>query len=126
MLQDSQRPDGAGNQDFVFRGLARFPGNFHGAMVQFGHPIGHAELTELVAIGAECVGFDDLRASFDIGLMDVKDGFAVGDVELVHAALRADRFVEQRAHGSVAYQDRLLQPFVEIFDAHRFWFLPVT
>ena len=106
-MQDSERSDRAGDKDFVFRGLARFAGDFHGAMIQFGDTVGHAELAELVAIGAEGIGLDDLRAGFDIGLMNVKDGFAVGDVELVHAALRADRFIEQRAHGAVADEDRL-------------------
>src|SRR5271156_3407842 len=80
---------------------------FHRAMIQFGDAIRHAELAELVAIGAEGIGFDDLCAGFDVGLMDVKDGFAVGDVEFVHAALRADGFVEQGTHCAVADEDRL-------------------
>src|SRR5580658_8676984 len=107
-------------------GFSRLAGNFHGAMIQLGHAIGHAELPELVAIGAESIGLDDLRAGFDIGLMDVKDSFAVRDVELVDAALWADGFIEQRAHGAVADEDSPGQSFIEIFDAHGSWFLPVT
>ena len=73
---------------------------------------------EFVAIGAERVGFDELRAGFDVGLMDVEHRFGVRGVEFVHAALRADGFVEQRAHGAIAYQDGVLQPLVEVFDSH--------
>ena len=75
---------------------------------------------ELVAIGAERIGFDDLGAGFDVGLMDAKYGFGVRDVKLVHAALRADGFIEQRTHGAVGDQDGLCESFVEIFDAHVF------
>jgi hypothetical protein len=61
-----------------------------------------------------------LRAGFDIGLMNFEDGVAVGDVELVHTALRADGFIEQRAHRAVSDQDYLAESFVEIFNAHGF------
>ena len=92
-------------------------------MIQLGNAVGHAELAELVAIGAESIGLDDLRAGFDVGLMNVKNGFGVRDVELVHAALRAHGFIEQRAHGAVGDQDRLLQSFFEVFNAHGFLLL---
>ncbi len=118
VLEDSERSDGAGNQNFLLGGFARFAGNFYGAMIQFGNAIGHAEFAELVTIGAEGIGFNDLGAGFDVGLMDAKHGVAVGDVELVHAALRADGFIEQRAHGAVGDQDGVGESFVEIFDAH--------
>src|SRR5277367_4997349 len=124
VLEDSERSYRAGYQDFVFRGLAGFAGDFYGAMIQLGHALGHAELAELVTVGTEGVGLDDLRAGFDVGLMNVKDGVAVGDVELVHAALRADGFIEQGTHGAVGDQDGLGESFIEIFDAHSFWFLP--
>src|SRR5277367_1002756 len=122
VLEDSERSYRAGYQDFVFRGLAGFAGDFYGAMIQLGHALGHAELAELVAVGAEGIGLDDLRAGFDVGLMNVKDGVAVGDVELVHAALWPDGFIEQGTHGAIGDQNGLGESFVEIFDAHGFVF----
>ena len=71
-----------------------------------------------MAIGAERIGFDELRAGFDVGLMDVEHGFAVGGVEFIHAALRADGLIEQRAHGAIGHEDGVLEPVVEIFDTH--------
>ena len=78
MLDDSKRADGAGNQHFVLGGFARFAGNFYAAMIQFGDAIAHAELAELVAVGAESIGLDDLGAGFEVGLMDAEDGVGVG------------------------------------------------
>ena len=75
-------------------------------------------MSQLVAIGAEGVRLDDLRAGFDISLMHVENGFGVGGVQFIDATLRADGFVEQRTHRAVGYQDLLSQPFVEVFDAH--------
>ena len=77
LADDSERTDRAGDQDFVLGGFARFAGNFDAAMIQLRDAIGHAELRELVAIRAERIGLDDLRAGFDVGLVDSKDGFGV-------------------------------------------------
>ena len=99
-------------------GFARLAGDFHGAMIELRDAVGHAELRELVAVGAEGIGFDELRAGFDVGLMNVEDGFAVRGVEFIHAALRAHGFVQQGAHGAVGDEDGAVQPFVEIFDTH--------
>jgi len=118
VLENAERTDGAGDEDFLFCGFASFAGNFDGAMIELSNAIAHAELRKLVAIGAEGIGFDDLRAGFDVDLMNVKDGFGMGDVELVSAALRADRFIEQGTHGAVGDQDHLAQAFIEIFNAH--------
>ena len=119
VLDDSERADGASNQDFVLGGFARFAGNFYSAMIQFGDAVCHAEEAELVAVGAESIGLDDLGAGFEVALVDVEDGVGCERVELVHAALRADGFVKQRAHGAVNDQDGVAKAFVEGFNLHR-------
>ena len=119
VLDDSERADGASDQNFVLGGFARLASDFHSAMIQFRDALGHSKLAELVAVGAEGVGFDDLGAGFEVALMDVENGFGVEGVQLVHAALRADELVEQRAHGSVGDEDRVAEALVEVFDFHR-------
>ena len=73
---------------------------------------------ELVAVGAEGIGLDDLCASFDVGLVHVKHRFGVRGIQFVDAALRSDGFVEQGAHGAVGDQNLLGQALVEIFNPH--------
>src|ERR1700722_14933779 len=119
VLDDSERPNGAGNQNFVLGGFARFAGNFYSAMIQFGDAVSHTEEAELVAVGAESIGLDDLGAGFEVALVDVEDGVGCERVELVHAALRADGFVKQRTHGAVNDQDCVEKALVEGFNLHR-------
>ncbi len=102
----------------MFGGFACFARNFYGAMVQFGHAFGHAELGQLVAVGAKGIGLDDLCASFNVGLVHVKHGFGVRGIQFVDAALGSDGFVEQGTHGAVGDQDFLGQALVEIFNPH--------
>ena len=115
---DSERADGAGNQHFVPRGFARLAGDFYAAMIQLGDAVGQSELREFVAIRAECIGLNDLRARFDIGLMDAEDGFGCDEFSSSMRALRADGFVEQRAHRAVGDEHGVLEALVEIFNSH--------
>ena len=72
-----------------------------------------------MAVGAEGICFDDLRAGFDVRLVDAKDGFGVGGIEFIDGALGADGLVEERAHGAIGDDDGVFQPVVEIFNSHR-------
>jgi hypothetical protein len=87
-------------------------------MVQLCDAVGHSELREFVPIRAEGIGLDYLSARFDVRLMDAKHGFRVRRIELVNAALRADCFVEERAHRPVGDEDGLFEALVEIFNSH--------
>src|SRR5258708_35587120 len=71
-------------------------------------------MRELEAIGAERVGFDDLRARFDVGLVDAENSFRLGGIKFVETALRAHGFVQHRTHRAIGDENRGLQPFVEI------------
>ncbi len=119
VLDDSERADRAGDQDFVLGGFARFASDFHAAMIQLHGAVGHPKLAELVTVRAEGVGFDDLGAGFEVALVDVENGFGVEGIQLVHTALRADELVEQGAHGSVGDEDGVAEALVEVFDFHR-------
>ena len=87
------------------RGFARFAGDFHAAMIEFGDAVVESESGELVAVGAKGIRFDDLRAGFDVGLVDAKDGFGVRGIQFVDGTLRADGLVEKRAHGAIGDED---------------------
>ena len=68
LLANAQRADRAGQKNFVAGGFAGLAGDFYAAMDQFGDAIGETYCGELVAIGAEGVGFENLRAGIEIGL----------------------------------------------------------
>ncbi len=118
LLADSERADGAGEENFVARGFACFAGDFHTTMNQLRGAVVEAGGGELITIGAESVGLEDLRAGVEIGLMDAEYGFGLRRVQLFEAALRAGEFVEHRAHGAIGDEDRVLQSFVEFFNFH--------
>jgi len=63
-----------------------------GAASRASRAIAQAECSELGAIGAEGIRLDDLCSGLDIGLMNAEDGFGLGDVQLLEAALRAGAF----------------------------------
>ena len=111
---EAERADRAGDQHFARSGFAGFAGDFHAAAVEALHFVGEAERRELEAIRAERIGLDDLRAGFDVGLVHAEDGFGLGGIQLVEAALRADSFVQHRAHRAIGDENRIFQPFVEI------------
>jgi hypothetical protein len=62
-------------------------------------------------IGAERVGFDDLRASLQIIVVDTANQIGLGKIQFVVATV--DEYasgIEQRSHGAVAQQWGLLDP----------------
>ena len=111
---EAERADGAGDEHFARRGFARFAGDLYAAAVEALNFVGQAERGELEAIRAESIGFDDLRAGFDVSLVHAEDGFGLGGVQLIEAALRAHGFVQHRAHRAIGDEDRVFQPLVEI------------
>lgn len=115
---DAKRANRAGDQDFMARGFAGFAGEFDAAVVQLRDAVAKADGREFVAIGAEGVGLENLRAGFEIRLMDAEDGFWLRGIELVEAALRAKNFVEYRAHGAIGDQDGVAKALVEFLDFH--------
>src|SRR5258708_1333031 len=76
-------------------------------------------MRELETVGAKSIGFDDLRAGFDIGLVDAEDGFRLGGVEFIEAALRANGLMQHGAHGAIGNEDRIFDAFVEVENFHR-------
>jgi hypothetical protein len=123
---EAERADGAGDEHFVRGGFAGFARDFHAAAIEPLHFIGEAERRELEAIRAKSVGFDDMRARFDVGLVHAKNGFRLRGVQFIEAALRAHGFVQHRAHGAVGDEDGVLQPSVEIVNLHECEETPLT
>src|SRR5713226_915129 len=78
LYTESQRPDGASNQDFAGSRFARFAGYFHAAAVEALDFFGESERRELEAIRPKRISLDDLRARFDVGLMNAKYRFRLG------------------------------------------------
>ena len=114
----AERPDRSRNQNFVAGGLARLARDFHAAMIEFRDALFQAECAQLVPIGAERVGLDDVRAGFEIGHVHAKHFFGARGVQFVDAALRPESFVEQGAHGSVRDQHGVTQSLLKFFDSH--------
>src|SRR6202521_5544481 len=120
---DAQRADGAGDEDFASGRFARFAGDFHTAAVEALVFFAEAERLELEAIRAEGVGFNDLRARFDVSLVDAEYRFRLGRIHLIKAALRSHGIVEHRAHRAIGDKDGVFQPLVEIKNLHSSCFL---
>jgi hypothetical protein len=115
---ETERADGAGDEDFAGGGFASFARDFNAARVEALHFICQAERSELEAIGAEGVSLNDVSAGFDVGLVDTEDGFGLGGVEFVETSLRTNRFVKERAHGAVGDEDGVFEAFVEVENFH--------
>src|SRR6266481_751131 len=120
---DAQRADGTGNEDFASGRFARFAGDFHAAAVEALDFFPKAERLELETIRAEGVGFDDLRARFDVSLVDAEYRFRLGRIHFIETALRAHGIVEHRAHRAIGDKNRVFQPLVEIKNLHSSCFL---
>ena len=73
LAHDAKRSDRTGDQYLVLGSFTRLAGDFDAAMVQLSDSVSHPELRKFVAIGAEGVRFNELRASFDVGLVDAKN-----------------------------------------------------
>src|SRR5260370_686597 len=88
LYTESQRPDGAGNQDFAGSGFARFAGNLYATAVEALDFFGKSKWCELEAIRTKRISFDDVRARFDVGLVHAKYRFRLGRIQFVEAPRR--------------------------------------
>jgi hypothetical protein len=79
--------------------------DFHAAAIEALDFVGQPERREFEAIGAERIRFNDLRTGFDISLVNSKHGFRLGRIQFVEAALRANGFVQHRAHRAIRDED---------------------
>src|SRR6266481_3640619 len=95
----------------------------HAAAVEAVDFFPKAERLELETIRAEGVGFDDLRARFDVSLVDAEYRFRLGRIHFIETALRAHGIVEHRAHRAIGDKNRVFQPLVEIKNLHSSCFL---
>src|SRR5260370_9844238 len=75
LYTESQRPDGAGNQNFAGRRFARFAGNFYAAAVEALDFFGESDGRELEAIRPKRIIFDDVPARFAVSLVHAKYPF---------------------------------------------------
>jgi hypothetical protein len=116
---EAERTDGARDKDFTRAGFAGFAGDFDATRVEALNFVGQAKRREFETIGAEGVGLDEVRTSFDVSLVYAEDGFGFSGIELVEAALRAYGFMEERAHRAVGDEDGVFEPFVEVENSHR-------
>ena len=87
-------------------------------MIELGDAVAEADGREFMAVRAESVGFENLRACFQVGLMDAEDGLGLGGIQLVEAMLRAENLVEHGAHGAVGDEDGIAKALVEFFNLH--------
>jgi hypothetical protein len=64
-----------------------------------------------------------LRTRFDVRLVDAEDGFGLGRVEFIETALRANCFVQHRAHRAIRDENRVFQPFIEVKNLQKYFTL---
>ena len=82
--------------------LDRLPRQANARGVDLGHFSRQAVSRQPEAVGAESIGFKNLRTSLQILLMHAKDQIGVRQVQLVIAAVDEDAArVEHRAHGAI-------------------------
>ena len=98
--------------------LARLAGDLHAAVIEFRDAFFQTEGAELVAVGSEGVGLEDVRPGPEVSHVNAKYFLGARGVQLVHAALRPQVFVQQRAHGAVRDERGLAQPLLEFVDSH--------
>src|SRR5260221_2308782 len=125
LYAESQRTDRTCNQDFVRGRFACFRGYFHAAAVEALDYFGEPERCKLEAVRTKRISFDDVRARFDVGLVDAKYRFRLGRIQLIKAALRANSLVQHRAHRAIGDEDGVFQPLVKILDLQGSCFLSV-
>jgi hypothetical protein len=104
---DPQWADRAGDICAVAR---RPPGDERPLEVDGVQLIGEAEGRELDAVGAECVGFDDVCPGADVLLVNLAHQRRRAQVERVEALVDEHALgVQHRAHRSIAHEDTGLQ-----------------
>ena len=104
-----------------FHGLRRFPRQFGPGKIQLIHQILHVVIRHRGSGGVERIGLDDIRAGFQIGLMDGTDDLRLGERQKIviafeivrkigEARAAIIRFVElvaldHGAHGAIQQQN---------------------
>ncbi|MNS37745.1 hypothetical protein D3C72_699720 [compost metagenome] len=115
---DAQGADGARHVGLAAGGSHRDPG---GALVDLGDFRLEAVVGEFEAGGAEGVGLEDVRAGFQVGLVDVRDQLGLLEDDLVVALVDVDAtLVEHGAHGAVEDDDaiRAREEVAGVFGGH--------
>ncbi len=118
LADHAERPDRSRDQDVVLGGFASLAGDLHAAMIEFDDPLFHAECGQFVAVGAERIGFDDVRARFEIRHVNAEDFLGARGVQFVNAALRPEGFVQQRPHGPIGDEHPVAKSLFKFFDFH--------
>ena len=121
----SQRPNRSRNQHFPRRGFSRLARDFHAARIQSLHFIAQPQRGQLKPVRPKRIRLDNLRARFDIRLVHAKHRLRLRRVQLVETPLRPHRLMQQRPHGAIRDENRILQPLVKILDLQWSRFLSV-
>ena len=93
MHAEPERANRTGDQNFAGGGFAGFASDFDAAGIEALDFFAEAEMFELEAVRAKGISFDNLCAGFDVSLMNAENGFRLGGIEFIEAALRANHFV---------------------------------
>ena len=111
----AERSDRAGHEGVSTDRLDGPAGDRHRGPVDLRDPVLEPVADQLVAVGAEGVGLDDVGAGPEVLPVDFLDEGGAGEVQLIEAAVDEDAAgVEHRAHRPVAEQDGLSQAVKEV------------
>ena len=110
---DSQRAHRSRNPPVeTFRRLMR---QTRAGKVNVVNLIGKGMASQAEAVCAKRVGFNDFSSSLKVFVMDVADQIGLREVQFVIAPIDEYPFgVQQRTHGPVAQDGRLLKPFEQV------------
>lgn len=105
----AERTDGTGDEGLAARGGPRQPRPLDVDLSEF---VGQAEAAQLHAVGAERVGFDDVRARAHVLTVHAGDQVRLAEVQRVEGAVDEDALgIEHRAHRAVADKHPLIERF---------------
>ncbi len=108
------RADRTGDEDRPAADLPFLAGDLDSAEIDVAYLVGEAVLLEAIAVGAEGVGFDKVRARVDVGAMDLGNLLGIREVQLIEAGVgRVTEIEEHRAHGAIAEDDAGVEAFRE-------------
>src|SRR6266404_726756 len=102
------QPEGtnrSADQNFASGSFTGFAGDFDSSGVEAGNFFAKAQGRKLESVGTKRIGFDDLRARLDVGLVDTENRFRFSGIQLIETALRAHSFVEHGTHRTIGDQN---------------------
>ncbi len=80
-------------------------GQAHTGRIDLGHFVGQPVAGQADAVGAECIGFKNLRAGLQVLLVNGENQTGIGKIQLVVAAVDEDTAsIEHGTHGAVGEQ----------------------